>query len=139
MVNLKTLRPSPALQRFASKYLLPLIGSTDPPRRGNRVFPDEAPNPRRVTTTPSGSRSRTGMGTTPSTETRSQSPTVHSPLSLSNATAAAPSVLNQWVDELTGRGQASGVRVPTSDEISLLSSMFPEASRDLIVRTLQRR
>src|SRR5258708_4401111 len=92
MVNLKTLRPSPALQRFASKYLLPLIGSTDPPRRGNRVFPDEAPNPRRVTTTPSGSRSRTGMGTTPSTETRSQSPTVHSPLSLSKRSEAQPQI-----------------------------------------------
>ena len=139
MVNLKTLRPSLSLQRFASKYLSPLIGSTNPPRRDNRVFPDEAPNPRRVTTTPSGSRFRSGTDTAQGLESRSRPPSVNSGLSLRTATAAAPSVLNQWVDELTGRGQASGVRVPTSDEISLLSNMFPEASRDLIVRTLQRR
>ncbi|KAF8341450.1 uncharacterized protein EI90DRAFT_3034002 [Cantharellus anzutake] len=140
MINLKTVRPSPSLQRFASRYILPLIGSTNPPRRDNRALPDDAPSPQTVATTRSTSRPRPGVRTSgPSASISQQSPTVvHPRLSLSNATAAAPSVLNQWVDELTGRGRASGVRVPTSDEITQLSSMFPEASRDVVLRTLQR-
>jgi hypothetical protein len=54
-------------------------------------------------------------------------------------TQASPSLLGRWVDEITGRGRASGVRVPTADEISRLTIMFPNDSRELIVATLQRR
>jgi hypothetical protein len=47
------------------------------------------------------------------------------------------SVIGQWVSELTGT--PAGVRVPTSEEITQLSSMFPDAPRERVIRALQRR
>jgi hypothetical protein len=47
------------------------------------------------------------------------------------------SVIGQWVSELTGT--PAGVRVPTSEEITQLSSMFPDTPRERVIRALQRR
>lgn len=49
------------------------------------------------------------------------------------------SIMGQWVDEIIGRGNAAGVRVPTADEIAQLTSMFPDAPRERILLALQRR
>ena len=53
-------------------------------------------------------------------------------------------VVRQWVSELAGaaRPGAGGqgtVRVPTSEEIQTLTSMFPDVPRDVILGVLQRR
>ncbi len=52
-----------------------------------------------------------------------------------------PSVMREWVNELTGRVDraSTGIRVPTEDEISQLMGIFPDMQRDVIVAALQRR
>jgi hypothetical protein len=52
-----------------------------------------------------------------------------------------PSVVREWVNELTGRVDraSTGIRVPTEAEISQLTSIFPDLQRDVIVAALQRR
>ncbi len=52
-----------------------------------------------------------------------------------------PSVMREWVNELTGRVDraSTGIRVPTEAEISQLLSIFPDLQRDVIVAALQRR
>lgn len=52
-----------------------------------------------------------------------------------------PSVMREWVNELTGRVDraSTGIRVPTEDEISHLMGIFPDVPRDVIVAALQRR
>ena len=49
--------------------------------------------------------------------------------------------MRNWVNELTGRSDSAprSLRVPSSDEISQLSSMFPDLRREDIVGALQRR
>ena len=57
------------------------------------------------------------------------------------AEQAGPSVMREWVNELTGRVDraSTGMRVPTEDEISQLMGIFPDMQRDVIVAALQRR
>ncbi|KAF9509859.1 hypothetical protein BS47DRAFT_1300897 [Hydnum rufescens UP504] len=119
-VGLKRYRLSGRFQSFSSRFLVPLIGSTQAPRRHNRALPDEVnwSAGRDVVTTAPASRSAQAQNS-PAPRTSS--------------------VLNQWVDELTGRGQASGMRVPTNAEIGQLAVVFPDAPRDAIVTALQRR
>ena len=52
-----------------------------------------------------------------------------------------PSVMREWVNELTGRVDraSTGLRVPTDAEISQLTSIFPDLQREVIVAALQRR
>lgn len=52
-----------------------------------------------------------------------------------------PSVMREWVNELTGRVDraSTGIRVPTEDEIAQLMGIFPDLQRDVIVAALQRR
>lgn len=52
-----------------------------------------------------------------------------------------PSVMREWVDELTGRTgrAAAGIRVPSEAEITQVTTMFPDLRRDDIVGALQRR
>ena len=57
------------------------------------------------------------------------------------ADQAGPSVMREWVNELTGRVDraSTGIRVPTDAEISQLTSIFPDMQREVIVAALQRR
>jgi hypothetical protein len=52
-----------------------------------------------------------------------------------------PSVMREWVNELTGRVDraSTGIRVPTDAEISQLTSIFPDLQREVVVGALQRR
>jgi len=54
---------------------------------------------------------------------------------------AGPSVMREWVNELTGRVDraSTGMRVPTEAEISQLTNIFPDLQRNVIVAALQRR
>ena len=47
--------------------------------------------------------------------------------------------MSEWVTELTGRAEDVGARVPTQDEIMMVTNMFPNARREDIVAALQRR
>jgi ubiquitin-associated domain-containing protein 2 len=54
------------------------------------------------------------------------------------ARAQGASVVTEWMNELTGRGAAGGIRVPTEAEINQVASMFPDMSRQSVVGALQR-
>lgn len=127
LVNIKTWRVSPAVIRFSTRFLLPLVGSTRPPRRLNRARPDrqepiaESVNEEAVTTA------------------RSPAPATRTDSAPSQVQGEAGSVVREWVNELTGRTEDSArIRTPSEAEISQLVAMFPDISRDLITRTLQR-
>ncbi|KIM76387.1 hypothetical protein PILCRDRAFT_98745 [Piloderma croceum F 1598] len=132
LANLKAYRISPAVVGFSTRFLLPLIGSTRPPRRLNRALPDEArtildqeENEEVITTarpsaTASEPRGRTGGPATGGT---------------------GGSVVREWVNELTGRTERenAGIRVPNEAEITQLTSMFPDLPRQTVIGALQRR
>ncbi|KDR84111.1 hypothetical protein GALMADRAFT_54408 [Galerina marginata CBS 339.88] len=135
LAGLNTYRLPPLVVRFSTRFLSPLIGSLRPPRRSNRALPDEfrstgqgtetAQHNEEVVTTarsprPSGATSRTREAT-------NQGP--------------APSVMREWVDELTGRADRAnaGLRIPAESEITHLTSMFPTIEREVVVGALQRR
>jgi len=46
--------------------------------------------------------------------------------------------MGEWVSEMTGSTGSAG-RAPTEEEIGVLRSMFPNLSREVVVRALQRR
>jgi hypothetical protein len=50
------------------------------------------------------------------------------------------SVVREWVNELTGRGEAEPtIRAPSETEISQAMLVFPNLQRDVVVGALQRR
>jgi len=151
ILGLKAFRLPRYLRRFASRFLLPLIGSTKPPRRPNRAFPpDDTSSTSPSSSPPSGtSTSReenTEVITTapvsaarrPQENDRTDQSRTRS--SGSSSANAQTSVVREWVDEFTGRAEraASGLRVPSDNEINQLMSMFPDLRREVIVGALQR-
>lgn len=124
LINIKTWRVSPAVIRFSKRYLLPLIGSTRPPRRLNLARPErrqELVNDEVVTTA------------------RSPVSTTHTDGAPSQAQGEAGSVVREWVNELRGRTEdPARIRTPSDAEIDQLAAMFPDISRELITRALQR-
>jgi len=149
ILGLKAFRLPRYLRRFASRFLLPLIGSTKPPRRSNRAFPPDdtssstslpppgtstsrEENTEVITTAPTSAARRSQENDrTDQTRTRSSG---------SSSGNAQTSVVREWVDEFTGRAEraASGLRVPSDNEINQLMSMFPDLRREVIVGALQR-
>ncbi|KAG9018830.1 hypothetical protein FRB90_009117 [Tulasnella sp. 427] len=143
LVNLKSYRVSPSLERFCKRFLLPLIGSTRPPTRPVRALPDFAAAPevlvRDQTTARPGARDTAGAGPSGSgEETPADSGAVGDGTSVSaRQPSAQPSAVSQWVDTLTGRRGADGVYVPASAEITVLMTMFPGVPRETVVRALE--
>ncbi|KAF5371203.1 hypothetical protein D9758_004096 [Tetrapyrgos nigripes] len=130
LVNLKSYRLGPGISSFSRRFLLPLIGSTRGPRRSNRAIP-ERPNPR--------------LSSLQNDEVVTTARTSRSSASRLRNTAEAgteggTSVVREWVHELTGRpdGTTAGMRVPPEAEITQLTAMFPDISREAVVGTLQR-
>lgn len=126
LINIKTWRVSPTAINLSSRFLLPLVGSTRPPRRFNRARPEqvhlttEVGDEEVITTAP---------------------PSVQRSGRLSGEGTEGSSVVREWVNELTGRtGEAAAARIrtPSEVEVTQLTSMFPDTSRDVIVTTLQR-
>lgn len=139
LANLKSYRIPPSVVRFSTRFLLPLIGSTRPPRRLNRALPDEA---------------RTSLGNLSSVnqdqEQNEEVITTARPSAASETrgrTGGAAtggtggSVVREWVNELTGRTERenAGIRVPSEAEITQLTSMFPDLQRQTVIGALQRR
>ncbi|KIJ20457.1 hypothetical protein PAXINDRAFT_67213, partial [Paxillus involutus ATCC 200175] len=127
VINIKSWRVSPAVIRFSKRFLLPLVGSTRPPRRLNRARPERSeptsePMNEEVITT--------ARPSTPAAQTDS------SP----NTQGEAGSVVREWVNELTGRTEDTArIRTPTETEIAQVTAMFPDISREVIIGALQRR
>jgi len=132
IANLKSYRLPPWFIRLSSRYLLSLVGETRAVRRTNRALP--------VTElSETASRLEDEVVTTahaPRSERRNRSTTG----SREAAEQPGPSVMREWVNELTGRVDraSTGIRVPTEDEITQLTGIFPDLQRDVIVAALQR-
>lgn len=118
--GLKAYRIPLRLYNLLASAILPFIGSTRPPRRSVLAMPADSSSvpdetePERVTT-----QSATTAAT--------------------NAAANAPSVVSQWVNELTSSRQQPAVRRVSDAEISQLSAMFQDVPRAQIVAALQQR
>jgi hypothetical protein len=138
LANLKAYRISPSVVNFSTRFLLPLIGSLRPPRRSNRALPEELRSTRRSTSPiPQNEEVITTARTAPATATRRGSDVDDN----TNNNGNGPSVVREWVDELTGRAEraSTGIRVPPEAEILQLTSMFPDVQREVVVGALQRR
>jgi len=135
IIGLKSYRVPHSIQRFASSILLPLIGSTRPAPRSSRALPDERSQIQRdleVITTALTARMNTNTTTQAST-------TANGDTNMETAAANQPSMMSQWVDELTGGGATpGGMRAPTDAEITQLVNMFPDIRREDVVAALQR-
>jgi hypothetical protein len=134
IASLKSYRLPPWFTRLSSRYMLSLIGETRAVRRTTRALPATDLSE----TTP---RLDDEVITTAHTP-----PAEGSARSTSNDSRGAteqpgPSVMREWVNELTGRVDraSTGIRVPTEAEISQLVNIFPDLQRDVIVAALQRR
>jgi len=90
-------------------------------------MPDDAPQQPEVlepiTTAPSRPTIATGSGGAGTEGTQAE---------------AGRSVVNQWMNELTGQGAAAGIRVPTEAEVTQVVTMFPDVPRESIILALQR-
>lgn len=145
LVNLKSYRISPSLERFCKRFLLPLIGSTRPPTRAVRVLPDfvdaSEVHVRDQTTARPANR---GAGTAEPTGSGEETPSGQDGAANDAARptpgqqpTTQPSAVSQWVDTLTGRRGTDGVYVPAAAEITVLMAMFPGVPRETVVRALQ--
>ncbi|EPQ58968.1 hypothetical protein GLOTRDRAFT_113815 [Gloeophyllum trabeum ATCC 11539] len=132
LASLKSYRLPAVVVRLSSRYVLPLIGSTRPPRRSHLAFPDERPNPVRTVRLSTAEDEVVTTAPTAPPETPSTEPT---------GDGNNRSVVREWVNELTGRADraSAGLRVPSETEIANLTNIFPDLQRDVIVAALQRR
>ncbi|KDQ08269.1 hypothetical protein BOTBODRAFT_191890 [Botryobasidium botryosum FD-172 SS1] len=141
IIGLKSYRIPHSVQRFASPILFPLIGSTRAAPRSSRAFPEERSQIRRdleVITTALSARMGARGATAPASATTNGDAGA---AETAGAAAAAnqPSMMSQWVDELTGGGATpGGMRAPTEAEITQLVNMFPDIRREDVVTALQR-
>lgn len=135
IAGLNTYRFSPSLVRLSRKYLAPLIGSLRAPKRSNRALPDGLGE---GSQTPDASQENVEVVTTARNPPPAPRPSTRE---LPAEAPNAPSVMREWVNELTGRtDQAStGLRVPSETEIAHVTSMFPSLDRSVVVAALQRR
>jgi hypothetical protein len=135
IAGLNTYRFSPPLVRFSRRYLAPLVGSLRAPKRSNRALPDGSGD---GSQTPDASQQNEEVVTT----ARNPPPAPRSATrELPTEEPNTPSVMREWVNELTGRiDQAgTGLRVPSDTEIAHVTSMFPSLDRAVVVAALQRR
>ncbi|KAF8165706.1 hypothetical protein B0H34DRAFT_647781 [Crassisporium funariophilum] len=136
LASLNTYRLPPSVVRFSTRFISPLIGSLRAPRRSNRALPDEIRNISTRVNEASAQNEEvitTARSPRPGAMSRTRDGAI--------AEGAAPSVMREWVDELTGRTDRAnaGLRVPTETEVNHLTGMFPSMEREVVVGALQRR
>ncbi|KAF8961106.1 hypothetical protein BDZ97DRAFT_1830359 [Flammula alnicola] len=134
LASLNTYRLPPSVINFTTRFISPLIGSLRPPRRSNRAQPDDLRNaaPRTDALQHNEEVITTARSPRPDAMTEAGDG--------GNVERDRPSVMREWVDELTGRADRAnvGLRVPTEAEITHLTSMFPSIDREVVVGALQR-
>ena len=134
IASLKSYRLPPWFVWLTSRYLHSLVGETRAVRRTTRALPvievSETTNQLGDEAVTTAHASRTERSTRPTTSG-----------SRGAADQPGPSVMREWVNELTGRVDraSTGIRVPTDAEISQLTNIFPDLQREVIVAALQRR
>ncbi|KAI0638461.1 hypothetical protein C8Q77DRAFT_1215258 [Trametes polyzona] len=151
-LQLKGWRISTRVVRFAEGWIMPLLGEAQPLRRTNRVLPEPRAqtepqiDPDEVVTTARVPRPR-------------RTPTARPPILASvpapNGTSGTAEddqptgptgggVVRQWMSELASgarpvpRGGGT-VRAPSETEITILTGMFPDLEREVVLGVLQRR
>jgi len=131
IASLKSYRLPPWFVWLTSRYMHSIVGETRAVRRTTRALPvievSEATNQLEDEAITTAHASRTERPTTTGSRGAADQP--------------GPSVMREWVNELTGRVDraSTGIRVPTDAEISQLTSIFPDLQREVIVAALQRR
>jgi hypothetical protein len=135
LANLKAYRIPPSVVRFSQNYLLPLVGSTRPPRRLTRALPDET----RPSAVADAARGENEEVITTAIPTSGSTPEGGNNEGSGTGTGSGTSVVREWVNELTGRGTDPGIRAPPEAEISQVMLMFPDLQREVVVGALQRR
>ncbi|WWD15788.1 hypothetical protein CI109_100212 [Kwoniella shandongensis] len=162
--SLKTYRIPLSLHLLLSRLFSPIVGTSLPPRRSNRVLPGQITETRGSTTATGGegvggtrptlrsllagrlSGATTATPVAPNVGTAGPIPTtpqqararaarVEETRTEEREPGSATAAMGEWVSEMTGR---SGARAPTEDEIAAISNMFPNLGREAIVRALQR-
>jgi len=130
IASLKSYRLPPWFVWLTSRYMHSLVGETRAVRRTTRALPvievSETTNRLEDEAITTAHASRTERSTSPTTSGAADQP--------------GPSVMREWVNELTGRVDraSTGIRVPTDAEISQLTSIFPDLQREVVVAALQR-
>ncbi|KAI0068547.1 hypothetical protein BV25DRAFT_1910318 [Artomyces pyxidatus] len=127
IANLKSYRLPPWLIRLSSRFLLPLLGDMRAPHRTNRALPDET-----IVPTPPPAEEEVVTTARPAAPPPAATE--------ASATAGSGSVVREWVNELTGRGEraSAGLRVPSDAEVTQLTNMFPDVDMAAVVGALQR-
>ncbi|KAH8096715.1 hypothetical protein BXZ70DRAFT_945936 [Cristinia sonorae] len=148
ILSLKGWRISHKLVRFSREWIGSQLGEERPIRRTNRVLPQrrvrrdgQDGNDEIITTArPSDSRRQAATSAEPESALRTTLPP-----ETPTPEEAPPSggVVRQWMSELTGasRPTAAGggtVRVPSDAEVQMLTGMFPDIARDVLLGVLQR-
>ncbi|KZO98063.1 hypothetical protein CALVIDRAFT_512634 [Calocera viscosa TUFC12733] len=133
ILGLKSYRLSPRIIRFSTRFLLPLLGSMRPPRRGGSIG-DEPPTRRTMSTAASVAA---GLGIP--TALRPPGMQANNTQTAGRQTPdAQPPTLRSIVQEFRGQGTPLGLRAPSEAEIAQVSSMFPDARREDVIGALQR-
>ncbi|KAI0650462.1 hypothetical protein C8Q79DRAFT_943802 [Trametes meyenii] len=157
-LQLKGWRVSTKVVRFTEGWIKPLLGEAQPLRRTNRVLPESraqgearsrtaALNADEVVTTarpsnripptarpPVPAEPASGRASQPAEDTQNAAPT----------NSGGGGVVRQWMSELASgarpvAGGGGTVRAPSESEISILTAMFPNLEREVILGVLQRR
>ncbi|KIL70342.1 hypothetical protein M378DRAFT_156458 [Amanita muscaria Koide BX008] len=129
LANFKSYRLPPSVVGFAARYILPLVGDARPPHRSNRAMPEatlRATDPWPPLNDEVISTARTPPVAMPGRTADSAN------------SSQRTSVVRQWVDELSGRAEReSAVRIATEEQITTMTTMFPQVPREIIVNALQ--
>ncbi|KAI0677270.1 hypothetical protein C8Q78DRAFT_1001929 [Trametes maxima] len=157
-LQLKGWRVSAKVVRFAEGWIKPLLGEAQPLRRTNRVLPDPraqgearsrtaaALNTEEVVTTARGGRrsSRIPPTARPPVPAEAASNAASQPAEYAqNAGTTNGGMVRQWMSELASgarpvAGGGGTVRAPSESEIGILTAMFPNLEREVILGVLQR-
>ncbi|KAK4687738.1 hypothetical protein P7C73_g2394, partial [Tremellales sp. Uapishka_1] len=139
---LKTFRIPLSLHLLLSRLFAPFIGESMAPRRANRVLPGQVitvdPNNRAAPTLSTILRRQMGRESA-APRLRANAAAVQPPTTspVVAASTEGARAVGAWVNTMTGGG--NGARAPTEEEISALTNMFPNLSREAVVGALQRR
>ncbi|TFK94251.1 hypothetical protein K466DRAFT_580209 [Polyporus arcularius HHB13444] len=155
-LQLKSWRISPRVVRFAENWIAPLLGEAKPVRRTNRVLPEPRPlaGSRRqaatlnedevITTARSSQRRRSTAGRTAPPAASAPEANTEADDTHNHADGNGSGMVRQWMSELASgvRPIAPGggtVRAPSESEIAVLTGMFPDIDREVVLGVLQRR
>ncbi|EJF62338.1 hypothetical protein DICSQDRAFT_58224 [Dichomitus squalens LYAD-421 SS1] len=150
-LQLKSWRIPPKAVKLAEDWVKPLLGAEKPLRRTNRVLPGPRaqdgtrgsrrtvnPTDDEVITTARNSNTRRSLGGHNAAD-QAQDRSGTGP----NASSTGGGMVRQWMSELASgaRPVAQGgatVRAPSEGEVAILTGMFPDMDREVVLGVLQR-